>query len=80
MKLQLTITFIFLWIFTSNSQNFIKELKGSIMYYNKTIADVHIYNMTSKRGTSSTTNGEFVIRVQLNDTFLFRISNIYQEK
>ncbi|MFK5879962.1 MAG: hypothetical protein QM478_10760 [Flavobacteriaceae bacterium] len=68
MKLKLTITFIFLWILTSYSQNYLGEISGRIMNFEKPITDVHIYNLTSKQGTSSNTNGEFSIEVKLKDT------------
>ena len=68
MKLQLTVTFLFLWIFTSISQNYQGEINGRILNFETPIADVHIYNMTSKRGTSSNAHGEFSITVKLNDT------------
>jgi len=68
MKIQLTITFIFLWTLTSFSQNYLGEINGKVVNFENPIADVHIYNLTSKQGTSSNQNGEFRIEVKLKDT------------
>ena len=68
MKLKLTITFLYLGILTSYSQNFSTEISGRVMHFDNPIADVHIYNISTKQGTSSNANGEFRITAKLNDT------------
>jgi len=68
MKLQLTITFIFLGILTSISQNQERSLHGTILYRNAPIADVTIYNLSTKLGTISNKNGEFSIIIHPKDT------------
>ncbi len=68
MKLKLTITFILLGILTSIAQNYSREINGKIMNFDYPISDVHIYNISSKQGTSSDANGEFRITVKLKDT------------
>ncbi|MDC9722745.1 MAG: carboxypeptidase-like regulatory domain-containing protein [Urechidicola sp.] len=68
MKLKLTITFLFIGIFASFSQNFSKEISGKVMHFNNSITDAHIYNISTKQGTSSDANGEFKISAKLKDT------------
>ena len=68
MKLKLAITFLLLGTLASYSQNFSKEISGKIMHFDNPIPDVHIYNISTRQGTSSDVNGEFKISVRLKDT------------
>lgn len=47
------------------------QLLGEITSNSLAIENVHIINKSSKTGTISDQNGEFAIKVQLNDTLLF---------
>ena len=47
------------------------QLLGEITSDSLAIENVHIINKSSKTGTISDQNGEFAIKVQLNDTLLF---------
>lgn len=47
------------------------QLLGKITFDSLAIENVHIINKSSKTGTISDQNGEFAIKVQLNDTLLF---------
>ena len=47
------------------------QLLGKITSDSLAIENVHIINKSSKTGTISDSNGEFAIKVQLNDTLIF---------
>ncbi len=54
----------------SFSQKDRKNILGKVVSDSIAIKDVHIFNMTSRKGTISNTYGEFQIQVKKNDTLL----------
>jgi len=54
------------------------QLQGTVLSNTKRLANIHIINLNSKNGTISNENGEFLMKVSLNDTLY--ISSINYEK
>ncbi|WP_299521672.1 carboxypeptidase-like regulatory domain-containing protein [uncultured Lutibacter sp.] len=79
MNLRLTnlLIFVFFAIY-SNSQEKQPVITGKIFSFNESVNNVHIINLNDLTGTISNDNGEFEIKVHLNDTILF--SSIQYEK
>ncbi|NJB70746.1 hypothetical protein GGR42_001208 [Saonia flava] len=48
-----------------------KLLEGEVVVHEKKIENVHVQNLTSKKGTITDSDGKFQIKVHLNDTLLF---------
>lgn len=72
MKSKLTNFFVFAFLaMKSFSQEKSTTLSGVIYNSYSTVSDVHIINLSNKYGSVSNKNGEFKIKVTLNDVLLF---------
>ncbi len=79
MKLRLTNLLIFVFLaVNSYSQEKQIVITGKIFSFSYSVSNVHIINLNNSSGTLSNDNGEYEIRVHLNDTLLF--SSIQYEK
>lgn len=64
--------------FHLNAQEIKTKLLGTVLSNTKRLSNVHIINLSSKRGTISNINGEFEMYAQLNDTLY--VSSIQYKK
>lgn len=72
MKIKLTSFFILFFLdLNCFSQEKNAIISGKITNFNQPISDVHVFNLTTKLGAVSNDNGEFELKVSLNDTLLF---------
>jgi len=79
MNLRLTNLPIFVFfVIYSYSQEKQTVITGKIFSFSESVNNVHIINLNNLTGTISNDNGEFEIKVHLNDTILF--SSIQYEK
>jgi len=79
MNLRLTNLLIFVFLaINTYSQEKQTVITGKIFSFNNAVSNVNIINLNNSLGTISNDNGEFEIRVHLNDTLLF--SSIQYEK
>jgi len=79
MKLRLTNLLVFIFLVTNAfCQEKYTVITGKIFSFNNAVSNVNIINLNNSSGTISNDNGEFEIRVHLNDTLLF--SSIQYEK
>lgn len=68
MKNSLIIIFLFALITSGFSQENREIINGTILHFEKPIADVHILNLNTKQGATSDKNGDFQLFMKQNDT------------
>jgi len=79
MNLRLTNLYFFIFLaMKSFAQEKAITISGNTLSFQNTVSNVHILNLSSKRGTISNENGEFELSVIKNDTLL--ISSIQHKK
>lgn len=75
---KLTLLFFLIFSCYINAQEAKTKLLGTVLSNTKRLANVHIINLNSKRGTITNENGEFEMYAHLNDTLF--ISSIQYDK
>ena len=68
MKVWLTTTFLFFCVSLSYTQNTRTEIIGKILHFDLPISDAHIFNLNTRKGASSNLEGNFELKIRLNDT------------
>ncbi len=72
MKIKLTGLFILIFLaMKCFSQENPVILYGNIISFNKSVSDVHVFNLNNKHGSISNNFGNFEITASLNDTLFF---------
>jgi len=71
MKIKLTSLFFLIFLaMKSYSQEKSSIIFGKIISFNKSVSDVHIFNLNNKQGSISNNIGEFELLATVNDTLL----------
>ena len=70
MSYQLTIIFIISCTLFSFSQQERTIKRGQILEFQNPISGVHIYNLNTLQGTSTTDEGKFEVSIKINDTLI----------
>ncbi|MEN8788455.1 MAG: carboxypeptidase-like regulatory domain-containing protein [Flavobacteriaceae bacterium] len=74
-RILLLVAFVFCGTMIFAQQDERQILRGKVLYRNSNVVNENVINSTSERATITNDNGEFAIRVKLNDELVFTSVN-----